>query len=95
MVLSVTIQYAFIVGISIVFSAFAMTLEEERLPLKAVAGFCWFVTALIHFILNLPGDAIVYAMTFMYFGFGMMFCVSSVMDFFGKKKDRIWEFMRD
>ncbi len=95
MAISETIQYVTILAITIVFSAFSLTIESHKFILKIIAGLCWFIMALTQFMFM--GGSAVLAVPFavLYLGLGFVFTASIVSDFMTEKKSRIWSFGED
>lgn len=92
MVVSETIQYITILGITIIFSAFSLINIEQKLVMKVSAGLCWFIMALTQFFFFGVTQALTIPLMFMFLGFGLIFSFSIVTDFKNKKHDAIWNF---
>ena len=92
MVLSETIQYVTILGITIVFSAFSFMEFEHRLTVKVIASLCWFVMALTQFYYFGASQVLAVPFMFLFLGLGMVFSFSIVTDFRQKKRDEIYNF---
>lgn len=94
MVLPETIQYASLLGVTIVFSAFALTIDKEglKLVLKLTATICWFVMALTQFFFFGGSNVLAAPMVMLFLAFGIIFAFSTVTDWNTEKKDRIWKF---
>ncbi len=92
MVLSETVVYVSLLGVTLAFSAFALASEMHRMALKIIAGLCWFVMALTQFFF-LGGSALLAApLSLLYVGFGLVFCFSMVTEFNETKRRKIWDF---
>jgi hypothetical protein len=92
MVLSETIQYVTILGVTVFFSAFSFADTEHRLVIKIVSGLCWFVMALTQFYYFGVTQVFAVPFMFLFLGLGTIFCFSIVTDFRQKKRDEIWNF---
>jgi hypothetical protein len=57
-----------------------------------LAGICWFITAFVYFITNMATGAVTFAISILFAGFGIIFCVFAYQDFFGEKRKKTWEF---
>lgn len=86
------ILYAFTFGITVLFSLIAIDHTKEEVHYKFIAGLCWFVFAIVHFIITFSIGTLAYAVTFLWLGFGLTFSIMGIQDFFSMKKDKIWGF---
>lgn len=94
MVLSETIQYITILGITLIFSAFSMTIEREglRMALKIVAVLSWFVMSLSTFFFFGTTATLAIPLTVMFLGIGLVFAFTTITEWTAEKKDKIWSF---
>jgi uncharacterized membrane protein len=94
MVLSETIQYVTILAVTIIFTAFALGIQDKiyKTFLKVLAGLCWFVMALIQFYFMGTEALLALPLMFMYLGIGMVFSFSMLADYLTTKKERMWKF---
>ncbi len=96
MVLSDTISYVTLLGMTIVFTSFALVIKEEfwRVTLKIVASVFWFVMAVAQFIF-FGSESAMMVMSLPYAIIGMIMVWAILHDFLGDKKERIWKFNED
>ena len=93
MVLSLTIAYISILGITITFSAFSLIDTEYRLVLKIIASLSWFIMSLTQFFFFGGSFALAVPMMMFYMALGLFFSFSIVTDFRQKKRDEIYGWM--
>jgi hypothetical protein len=86
------ILYIIIFGITVLFSLIAIDHPKEEVHYKFIAGLCWIVFTMVHFIITLSVGALAYAITILWLGFGLTFIVMGIQEFFSMKKDKIWGF---
>lgn len=90
MVLSETIQFASVVMVTIVFSAFSFTDSQYRLVIKLIAGLMWFILSLTT-VAFFGGTAVLTVpLMFMFMGIGLFFFFTTISDWKQKKRDEIW-----
>ena len=92
MPISETIQYIIVFGVTVIFTVFALTIEKNRLFLKIAAGTCWFIMAVIQFILGDITSALTLVLPTLWFAFGFILFFLTIRDWKGEKKDHIWKF---
>lgn len=92
MPISETIQYTIMFGLSVIFSILSFALDENRIIMKIIAGLCWNIFAILQWVMTSPPTNLVYAFSFLFFGFGFVFWASTVQDWFRQKKEAIWSF---
>ena len=92
MVLSESIQFITILGVTLAFTVFSFMDIEQRLTMKVIAGICWFVMSLTTFFFFGTGQLLSVPLTFMFLAFGMISMFSIVTDFKQKKRDQVWNF---
>ena len=93
MVLSDTISYITLFALTVVFTAFALTIQDTlwKVALKFIAGLFWIIMAIGQFFFfGSGGFLMILSMPFAVFG--MIFWIAIFNDFLGDKKDRIWKF---
>ena len=93
MVLSETIAYVTLFGMTIVFTCFALVISDKlwRVALKFIAGLFWIVMAIGNFFF-MGSSGFLMVMSLPYVIFGLLFWVAIFNDFLGDKRDRIWKF---
>ena len=93
MVLSETIAYVTLLGLTIVFTSFALVLQDKmwKVVLKLVAGMFWMVMAISQFYFFGSGGFLM-VLALPYAIFGLILMVAILNDYLGDKKDRIWNF---
>jgi hypothetical protein len=87
MPISETIQYVIIFGLTIIFSVFALTMENYRLFLKMAAGTCWGIMAIIQFTLGDISSALTLGFALLCSILGLFFFASTILDWHGEKKE--------
>lgn len=95
MVLSETVQFVVIMAVTVIFSAFALAIEDKnytRLVLKLIASFCWFILSLTQLYFFGASQMLAIPLTLMFLGIGLFYAFSIVNDFRLAKHDRIWSF---
>lgn len=93
MVLEESFQFVAIFVTTLVFSMATLPNTEYRLLLKVMAGISWFVLALTQYYYFGGSQLLAYPLTFLFLGFGLVFCFSIVTDFRNKKRDEIYGWM--
>jgi hypothetical protein len=94
--ISDTISYALLVCFTIIFTAFALGIEDKmwRVFLKFMAGLFWIILAIAQFyFVGSTGFLLVLSLPFTIFG--LIFWFMILNDFLGDKHDRIWNFKED
>ena len=93
MVLSETIGYVTILALTIIFSAFALVIQDKlwRVALKFIAGFFWIVLSISLFFF-MGSDGFLMIMSLPFAIFGMIFWFAILYDFLNTRKKRIWKF---
>lgn len=93
MVLSETIAYGTLFGLTIVFTAFALGISGKlwRVALKFIAGLFWIIMAVSQFFFFGSGGFLM-VLSLPYAIFGMIFWIAIFNDFLAEKKERIWKF---
>ena len=93
MVLSETIAYVTLLGLTIVFTAFALVICDKlwTVVLKLTAGIFWLVMAISQFYF-FGGSAFLMILALPYAIFGLILFFAILNDYLGDKKDRIWNF---
>ena len=93
MVLSETIAYVTLLGLTIVFTAFALVIRDKIwiVTLKLVAGLFWMVMAISQFYF-FGSDGFLMILSLPYTIFGVILFYTILNDYLGDKKDRIWNF---
>jgi hypothetical protein len=88
MVLSDTISYITLFALTVVFTAFALVIQDNlwKVALKFIAGLFWVVMAVGQFFFFGSGSFL------MILSLPMIFWIAIFNDFLGDKKDRIWKF---
>lgn len=86
MPISETIYFVITFGLSVVFSTFAMVLEENKILLKILAGLCWFILALMMFIVGDVTSGLTLAFSMLFWGLGFMFWAWTTKDWFQERK---------
>jgi len=88
MPISETISYIIIFGLTVIFTVFALTMQEYayKLLLKLIAATCWFIMAVIQFILGGTTSALTIPISSLFTIFGFIFCFSTIDDWQGEKK---------
>jgi hypothetical protein len=87
-----SIQYIAVFGITILFSCFALVLDEHKLLTKMIAGLCWFIMSLVQFILGGHQGVLTVPFSLLFMGFGLVFVFSTVTDYWkteGEKKRNV------
>lgn len=94
MVVSETVQYVTILGLSIVFSVLALVIQENtyRLVLKVSASLCWFILSLTQFLFLGGSATMAVPLAMLFLGFGFVFAASIVTDFQSQKREKIFGF---
>ena len=89
MVLSETISYVTLLALTIIFTAFALTIQETiwRFLLKMVAGLFWFVMAVSTFFF-FGSDGFLMVMSIPYAILGLMFYILIIHDSLKAKRDK-------
>lgn len=93
--LSETIQFIVIFAVTVVFSAFALVLEDKnytRLVLKVIAGVFWFIMAVTQIYFFGGTQLLAVPLMLMFAAVGLFYCFSIVNDFKTQKHERIWDF---
>lgn len=80
MLLNEIIQYMSLLGITIIFTIIALTMQEHRVLYKVLSGICWFTTAITQFILGDVTGALTIPLTMLFFSFGFLLILSSTLD---------------
>ena len=93
MVLSDTLAYVTILGITVVFSAFSLADTEYRLIMKIIASLSWFIMGLTQFFFFGGSYLLAVPLCFFFIAVGVFFSFSIVTDFRNKKRDEIYSFM--
>ena len=93
MVLTETISYVTLLGLTIFFTSFALMFQDKmwKVVLKLVAGIFWMVMAISQFYF-FGGSAFLMILALPYAIFGMILFFAIFNDYLGDKKDRIWNF---
>ena len=89
MVLSETVTFVMIFGITIIFTAFALVIQENfwKIMLKAMAGMFWMILGVsLYIFMGADATMIVLALPFVIFG--MIFIVSIIRDSLKVKHDK-------
>lgn len=91
--LSETISYLSLLGLTIVFTSFALVIQDKlwRVMLKMIAGLFWMVMAVANFNFFGSGGFLM-IMSLPYVVFGLVFWYMILHDFLAEKKERIWQF---
>lgn len=81
-------------GLSIIFSLIAITNKEKsEYHYKLLSAICWFIFAVVFFVTGQAGSAlVVYPITVLWLGLGLLFTIIGIQDFFNMKRDKIWGF---
>lgn len=93
MVLSETIGYVTILALTIIFSAFALVIQDKlwRVALKFIAGFFWIVLSVsLFFFMGSDGFLVIMSLPFAIFG--LIFWLNILTDFLNTRRERIWKF---
>ena len=93
MVLSETVAYITIFSLTVVFTAFALVIQEGiwRIALKFIAGLFWLILAVEQFFFMGAGSPLI-IMGLAYAVFGMVFFFAIINDSLSAKKKGIWDF---
>jgi hypothetical protein len=93
MVLSETVTYATLLSLTVIFTAFALVIQDKlwRVALKFIAGLFWIIMAISQFFF-VGGSSMFMILSLPYAVFGMIFWFAIFNDFLGDKKDRVWDF---
>lgn len=91
MPVSETVQYIVLFAITVIFSVFALTLDTYRLILKILAGFCWFILALLQFIVGDITSGFTMGIAFFFMGIGIIFLFSTIQEFFEQRKKGFYD----
>lgn len=91
--LSETISYITLFALTIVFTAFALAIQDNlwRVALKFIAGLFWMILAIAQFVF-FGSSGVFMVMSLPYAIFGMVFWFAIIHDFVSEKKERIWKF---
>jgi hypothetical protein len=89
MVVSETVVYVSVFALTIVFTAFALVLQETfwRFMMRIIAGTFWMVLGVSMFIFLGPGSSFV-ILSLPFVIFGLLFVISIVYDTLKTKHDR-------
>ena len=93
MVLSETINYITLFSLTIVFTSFALTIQDSmwRVLLKFIAGMFWMIFGVaLFFFMGSAGFLMILSLPFVIIG--MIFWFMLIHDFLAEKKERIWKF---
>jgi len=93
MVLSETISYVTVFGLTVVFTAFALAIHDNlwRVALKFISGLFWMILAITQFYF-FGSSGFLMILSLPYAIFGMIFWFAIIHDFVSEKKERIWKF---
>ncbi len=91
MALLETVEWAGVFAVTILFTLISIGSHKE-IHFKWLAAVCWFVFAIVHFIVGDKTSALTYALAFLWMGLGLVFTVWGISSFFEVKKDKVWKF---
>lgn len=92
MVLSESIQFITILGVTLAFTVFSFMDIEQKIIMKIIAGICWFMLSVTSLFFFGVGELLSIPLMLMFLAFGMIFSFSIVTDFKNKKRDQVWNF---
>lgn len=93
MVLSDTISYITLFALTVVFTGFALAVQDNlwKVALKFIAGLFWVIMAIAQFFF-FGSSGFLMVLSLPYVIFGMVFWIAIFHDFLSEKKERIWKF---
>lgn len=86
------VYYGIVFSVTLIFSMMAIAFKKEEVHFKFIAGVCWFILAIVHFLVGDITSVLTYAIAVFWMGLGFLFTILGIQDFFNMKRDKIWGF---
>ncbi len=85
------LTYGVVFSLTLVFTMISLR-EPKEVNFKGLASICWFIFALVHFIVGDKDTALTYTLSILWLGIGLIFAVWGISTYFKLKHDRIFGF---
>lgn len=88
MAVSETIQYTFLFALTVVFSIFAIFIDEYtwKMMFKVAAGLLWSICSLVQFVAGDSSSVLTIASSLVFAVFAFLYFLSTVLDWFTEMK---------